>query len=157
MQTAVMILLILGFVFSLLGIIFLIINTINRKKAQKTLSWPVVNGAIMKSEIMEHASEDEDGLTTTTYEPVVEYTYQVMGQSHTSRRIAYGANRFDRRTATRMVEQYPQGGTVKVHFDSNKPAESVLETAVAGGKVFQIVGYIFLAVGVVCILVGMVL
>ena len=87
----------------------------------------------------------------------MEYTYQVMGETCTSRRIAFGASQFDRGTANRKVEQYPQGKVVEARYDPDKPGEAVLETVVAGGKTFQVVGIIFLAIGLVCVVVGLVL
>lgn len=158
METSGIITLVLGLIFGLLGLVFLIINNLNRKKAHKALAWPVASGTVTKTDIKEHTSvDDEDGITSTTYEPVVEYTYQVMGQPYTSRRIAYGASQFDKNTARQKVEQYPQGKTLEVRYNPDKPAEAVLETAVAGGKVFQVVGFLFLAIGLVCVLVGLVL
>lgn len=158
MEASGTITLILGVIFIILGLVFLIINNANRKKTQKALSWPVARGTVTHIEIKEHTSvDDEDGATSTTYEPVVEYTYQVMGQPYTSRRIAYGASQFDKNTAHQKMVQYPQGKVVEVRYNPDKPAESVLETVVAGGKAFQIVGLIFLLIGVVCVLVGLVL
>ena len=135
-------------VFGMLGMIFVVITLFNRRKAQKAQGWLVSSGTVTATDIRQHTSIDDDGSAGSTYfEPVVEYTYQVGEQTYTSRRIAFGANQFDSGTARKKVDQYPQGKSIEVRYNPEKPEEAVLETTVAGGKVFLILGFVFIAIG----------
>ena len=135
-------------IFAGCGAFFVIFTLLSRKKAQKAAGWRAVNGTITATEIKEHTSiDDEDGIGTTQYEPVVHYSYAVGGQTYTGKRIGYGFNRFDLGTARKKLEQYPQGSSVEVRYNPEKPEEAVLETTVGGSKVLLIVGMIFLVIG----------
>lgn len=70
--------LIILFIF-FLGVIGMIWSLRNRRKADQSKGWPSANGVITNAYINENRSTDEDGYTTTTYTPKVEYQFNVGG------------------------------------------------------------------------------
>ena len=148
MDTASIIFLALGVIFGGLGLIFLILGIRSRKKAQASLQWPVAQGSVISSTVVQHQDYDEDDhRTSTSYEPQVQYRFSVGGQEFLGKKIAFGANRFDMRRAQGMADQYPSGSAVNVHYNPDNPNEAVLQTKAAGGTVFMVVGIVFLVIG----------
>lgn len=140
-------------IFGGLGLAFLVIALVSRQKAQTSQRWPTAPGTVLSATLKEHVSHDHDDTPSThySYEPVVEYNYTVGGQTYSSRRIGYGANRFGRGQAAKILERYPVGSAVTVHYNPANPAEAVLETQAAGSTVFLILGIVFMAL---CLLSG---
>jgi hypothetical protein len=133
-----------------IGYALIVMEKSSRKKAEQTKSWPEVSGTVLESEVKEHLSMDDmEGTASSTYEPVVKYSYSVAGQEYSSDRIGYGPNQFDSRTASKMVSRYPQGSTVTVRHHPDNPAEAVLESKVSGSRVILIIGIAFIVIGVV--------
>jgi len=156
MGTGALIGLLIGFIFAFIGVIFLVIMFTTRKKAEAAKSWPTAQGTVLSSELSIHQDYDsDDHSSSTSYQPVVQYSYSVMGNQYTGSKIAFGANQFDRNTAQNMVNRYIAGNPVSVYYDPNDPAKAVLETQAAGSKVFMIVGIIFAVIGLMsCCLSG---
>lgn len=151
MQTG---LLIGGIVIILFGAIFIIVSIVMRKKAQAAQTWPVAPGQILFSTIETHTSSDSDGDSSTHYEPKVEYSYAVMGSPMKGTRISFGAMGSDFKAAQKTTTRYPVGASVSVHYNPEKPAESVLETTARGGTVFMVVGIVIAVVGIILIVVS---
>ncbi len=142
-----------GGVFGLIGVVFLVVALRARQKAKTSLGWPTTPGTITASSLQEHRHYDSDEGVSYSYEPVIQYRYTVMGSEYTGSKISFGANTFGRAQAQQQVNTYQPGINVTVHYNPEKPEEAVLETEAAGGKVFIIVGAIFLlvALGACCI------
>lgn len=132
----------------LLGLVFAVIGFVSRRRAEISKSWPTAPGEIITSTIVQHESTDSDGSSSTSYEPVVEYRYTVIGNPMMGKKIAFGANQFDYRTAQKVVARYPAGAQVQVHYNPDKPTEAVLETRANGGLVFLVIGVVSLIVGI---------
>lgn len=147
--------LLVGFILLLIGLIFLIIGMVAAKKAKAALTWPVIPGRVLSSQVVEHESTDSEGSSSVSYEPRVEYQYNVMGQTYTAKRIAYGANSFDYRKASEIAARYPVGAQVSVHYNPDKVKDATLETSAAGGKLFPILGGILGAAGLVTMIVSL--
>jgi hypothetical protein len=144
-----------GLVFLVLGVIFLIVGLVATKRAKAAQSWPSMPGTVMRSEVVRHESTDEDGSSSVTFEPVVEYSFSVMGQPFTGKRIAFGANRFNHNKAVEITARYPIGARPNVYYNPDKPKDSVLETSASGGKLFVILGGVFSAVGLVALIISL--
>lgn len=138
-----------GGIFFVLGVIFFIIGFTSTKRAQAAQTWPTVPGEIIRSDIVQHTDYDSDNSPSTSYEPVVQYTYSIMGQVMTGARIAFGANQFNYKKALEISGKYPVGTRVIVHYNPDKVNEATLETAARGGKAFTIIGIVELVVGVI--------
>ena len=139
----------------IVGLVFLIIGLVAIKRAKTAQLWPIIPGRVIRSSVVEHHSSDGDGGSSVTYEPLVEYEYNVMGQTFTSRRVAYGANRLAYKKAIEIVERYPTGTRVNVHYNPDKAKEATLETSASGGKLFPIIGGVFAALGLIGMLVSL--
>jgi hypothetical protein len=149
--------LVFGFVFGLVGVIFLIVGLITRSKTQTAKSWPTAQGTIVSTELREHNDDDsESGSSTVLFEPVVMYSYQAMGVACSGKKIGYGTDRLDRSSAQKKINQYPAGSRVTVYYNPENPSEAVLEVNGTGSKVFLILGIVFLVLGVIlCCISGM--
>lgn len=150
-----MIALIVGLFLILLGGVFLIVGLVATKRAKTAQSWPSIPGTVNRTDVVEHEDSDSDGFTSVTYEPVVEYNYAVMGQPFTSKRIAFGTNRYNYKKAQEIVSKYPAGARVNVFYNPEKPKDAVLETVAAGGKLLTILGLVLGAAGLVTMVVSL--
>ena len=119
-----------------------------RAQAEASQNWPVAAGSVVRSEIGESTSTDSDGDESTSYHPVVEYTYQVAGQSFNGKRITFGpvTGSSNPRKAQEVLSRYPSGGAVQVYYNPQKPGEAVLEKRASGTNVMLILGIVFLAI-----------
>lgn len=148
---------IFGLVFLLLGIIFLIVGLVAMKRAKAAQSWPSIPGTVNRTDVVKHEDSDSEGNSSVTYEPVVEYSYSVMGQPFSGKRIAFGTNRYNYKKAEEIVTRYQVGSRVNVYYNPDKPKDAVLETVAAGGKLFTIIGAAMFGVGVVVFIVSLIL
>ncbi len=122
-----------------------------RREAAQSLRWPSTPGRIIFSDISSVTSSrlvDED--QSTTYAPMIEYTYTVLGTEYHGKRIGFtggGTTSGMRGEAARMIKPYPVGSTTNVYYDPHNPADAVLEHKVVsqGGFLFMII--IFLLLG----------
>lgn len=147
---------IFGLVFLLLGVIFLIVGLVAMKRAKAAQSWPSISGTVDRTDVVQHEDSDSEGNSSVTYEPVVEYSYSVMGQPYTGKRIAFGTNRYNYKKAEEIVTRYQAGSRVNVYYNPEKPKDAVLETVAAGGKLLTILGAVMSAVGVVAFIAALI-
>ncbi len=95
------------------------------------LSYPVTPGIVTHSE-SECISSDEGG----SYRPKIKYTYVVAGKEYQGDRLHYGQMTHGPRTTQRIVDAYPVGKPVDVHYASRDPADSVLNAGWEGIDLF---------------------
>ena len=105
----------------LLGIIYAA-----RRGVAKAASWPSTMGTVTFSTVERRQSSD----STASY-PVVNYTYQVMGQMFEGRKIMPGPETGGS-FAHKVVARYPVGAQVMVYYDPNNPSDAVLERGMPG-------------------------
>jgi len=145
-----------GVVFFVVGLLFVVVYTINHGKVHKALTWPVISGTVVATDIKKHSySSGRGGQRRVHYEPIVNYTYAVGGQNYNGKRLTYGAIEVSEEAASEKLGQFPQGGPVEVHYNPRKPQEAVLELGLEAGKINLFAGYAFLGIGVLGILVGL--
>jgi hypothetical protein len=118
----------------------------SRQKAEASQSWPNTVGQITRSQVKQSTSTDDDGRTSYSYYPSVEYTYQVAGQNYTSKRTVFGALRGygNPAKAEADLQRYPLGAQVAVYYDPEKPGEAVLERKAGALSGMMIIGIICL-------------
>jgi len=145
----------LGGIVFIIGAVLAVLGLTSRRKADASQKWPVVGGRVITASLLEHSSSDpDDSISSVMYEPAVEYEYPVGGETLVGRRVAFGANRFDRGRAQRTLDRYPPGSLVNVRYNPENPREAVLETAAAGGNVLMIVGIVFSVLGLLACCLG---
>jgi hypothetical protein len=160
-STGLLIALCLGGVFFLLGIGLVIFGFVQHKKAKTSESWPTAGGSIVSARLDQSThTEDEDGhtYTSTSYRPVIEYTYEIGGKIYQGNRVFPGASMsYDHGTAQGIVNRYQPGAAVTVHYDPADPTQAVLETKSKGGNLFLILGAVFAVLGIIGCCIGIVI
>lgn len=112
---------IIGCVFVILNVIFLAIIIFTQRKMNAVQGWSSAMGTVLSSYLERRSSSDG----STNY-PVVQYSYQVGGQSYQGAKIAPGME-VGGTGAGKVVNRYPQGAQVMVFYDPNNPSDAVLE------------------------------
>ena len=105
----------------LLNAIFLTIIFFMRRKMATVSQWPSTMGVVQMSTIEQRSSDDG----YTDY-PVVQYSYQVGGQSYQSMKLAPGPE-VGGSGARNIVAKYPAGAQVMVFYNPQNPSDAVLE------------------------------
>jgi len=122
MNSLLLIVGIIGFVFLILNAVFLGIIFFMRRKMAAVSQWPSTMGTVVMSTI-EQRSSSEGGYTNY---PVVQYSYQVGGQAYQSMKLAPGPE-VGGTGAGRVVARYPAGAQVMVFYNPQNPSDAVLE------------------------------
>ena len=112
---------IIVFVLLILNAIFLTIIFFMRRKMAAVSQWPSTMGVVQMSTIDRRSSDDG----YTDY-PVVQYGYQVNGQSYQSMKLAPGPE-VGGTGARKVVAKYPAGAQVMVFYNPQNPSDAVLE------------------------------
>ena len=113
---------ILVFVLLILNAIFLGVIFFMRRKMAAVSQWPSTMGAV-NSSYLERRSSSEGG--STNY-PVVQYSYQVGGQTYQGTKLAPGPE-VGGTGAGKVVARYPEGAQVMVFYNPENPSDAVLE------------------------------
>jgi len=130
------------------------------ESAKASMGWPTTEGTVISSEVEKHRSTTGTGSkrrTSTTYEAEVLYEYAANGTTYSSTRVSFGGSGGSSSQAREIVNRYPKGKMVSVHFDPEQPDVSVLEPGVSFGCYVPIgIGVVFTVVGI-CVFLGGVL
>ena len=104
--------------------------------AEAQEKWPVTKAKIVSSEIAGRWSRRLPGTNrrTSRHSSIVEYSYQVSGQSF---------NAFQSSRSTAMASRYTKGTTVSVHYDPANPGNSILEPKLFQGRAVTWMGFVF--------------
>ena len=107
-------------------------------------SWPTADGVIDQAE-MNSQTNPKSGVT---YSADLSYHYQVAGISYSGTRLGFGMMFSTATYAQRILDRYPIGARVRVHYLPGDPEQAVLETGIHGGIWFSF------GVGAAIILLG---
>lgn len=147
-----------GGFFFLAGGLLLFFAIRTRKKSSASLSWPSTTGTIHSSTVRRNSSTDEDGHTSYTFSPIVEYDYLVNGQAYKGKTIHYGITPSpSMATAQKEVDRFAPGMQVTVFYNPEKPNEAVLEKKEVKSKVGLILGMVFMALTLCTCLISVVM
>ena len=147
----------IGGAIGLIGIALLVFGWSQRKKGSSTQNWPATTGTILSASLNQQSRRNQQGYHDITYAPVVEYTYDVNGQTYRSDTISSGwVTSYSLDMAQKKLSSYQPGSTIAVHYNPGNPAEAVLETKSASGNVFVLAGSIILVfgIGISCCVLG---
>ncbi len=135
--------------FTIAGAVLMIVGARNIQGAWESENWPHVDGTIIESKVGLHTSRSSNGRSSTSYSVDVGYSYTVEGKEFTGDRLRFGEmNSNKRRDANSKAKKFGEGKQVKVYYDPEEPAESVLEPGVHGSSWFlPIFGTVFFTVG----------
>ena len=112
-------------------------------KSLRSEHWPVTDGVILTAEVKAHSGKHGD-----TYSAEVTYSYRVNGSGYTGKKLAIGQISSSSSYAQGVLQRYPVGKKVSVHYSPGDPREAVLETGIHGGI------WICLGVGTAFVLAG---
>jgi hypothetical protein len=142
-SSQVLILVVVPGIFALVGAAMIFSGIRAKRAAERAATWPSIAGTVTSAEIVTHRHHNSKSHTTTyTYEPKVEYSYTVLGTPYTGKRLAYGPNSYAKNKADELLARYPQGQSVSVFYNTEDPAESVLNPAAPNTTVLTVVGII---------------
>lgn len=120
-------------VFILIGGAILYSGVKSLFEANASKSWPTVQGKVISSSV-DSKSSSKGG---TTYHAEVLYEYRVGGETHSSNDVAYGSYGSSNPSHARsIVNKYPAGKEVTVHYSPSNPSKSVLEAGISGQAFF---------------------
>ena len=143
---------ILGLVFLGAGIGVSVWGGRTLQNAKASSSWPKVQGQVVESDVERERSRSGTGRnrrTKTTYKANVFYDYSVNGTKYSSHKVSFGEySSSSPGHARRIVNRYPKGKTVEVHYNPEKPQVAVLEPGVSWSS------YMPLGIGVVFAIAG---
>ena len=113
---------ILVFVLLILNAIFLGVIFFMCRRMATVSKWPSTMGTVNAS-YLERRSSSEGG--STNY-PVVQYSYQIGGQTYQGSKLAPGPE-VGGTGAGKVVDRYPVGAQVMVFYNPENPSDAVLE------------------------------
>ncbi|MBS0206583.1 MAG: HEAT repeat domain-containing protein [Planctomycetes bacterium] len=121
--------------------------------AAASQSWPQATARILSCSIRSMESSDDTSQSITRYVPVVEYEFEVAGETIRGNRIKFGgtpqSTSLDK--AKQLAGQYAEGSSVTVYYDPEKPSQCTLDRHVSllGIIILVMFGVIFVIVGLV--------
>ncbi len=149
--------------FSGIGILLIFLYRRSKKKALNSMSWPETKGTVIKSEVAVGDSvfggDDDEGGSQPMYSAEISYTYQVGDTLHTSDRISFAVKSSNSKPdkAKAVTERYPEGSEVNVFYNPDQHEVAVLERSAKGSGVLNVMGIIFLSIGVISLIVGVII
>ncbi|MFL6538561.1 MAG: DUF3592 domain-containing protein [Chthoniobacterales bacterium] len=109
------------------------------REAISMKSWPVAKGSVLESKVEGYRQSAGSSGTfassparMTLYRPVVRYEYEVDGKRFRGDQIAQspGWNRAVPEFAEKIVQRYPTGSDIDVHYNPKRHDQAVLEPRV---------------------------
>jgi hypothetical protein len=120
----------------------------HRRYLARANAWPITPGEVVSSSIEQRRST-QNGKTRTTYLPVVEFAYTVEGNRLHSRQVKLGLEVSGSESlAQGIVDRYPAGSPVEVHYDPQDPSNAALENPTA-------TNWILLGVALACFAIAL--
>lgn len=97
-------------------------------RAEDSVKWPTAHGVVQSSSLEYHTGNKGGG----TYHAHVLYSYSLDGSNFSGDRIAYGDyGSSDPSHAQGIINRYPVGTKVTVHYMPSNPEECLLEPGIA--------------------------
>lgn len=117
-------------VFFGLGIFSLVQTILVTILGIKSTSWPIADGIIMRSEVVEKETQGYNELPTTSYRPYIDYAYQFGSTQYISNQVSlknpWTFTLGGKGKATEKVAKYPIGTHTKVFCNPRKQQQSTL-------------------------------
>jgi hypothetical protein len=158
-DTAFALILLLGAVISAgAGVALLLLAKRYRTTTAASLSWPSVEGRVTSAAIREGTRRVNDN-RMTVYHPEVAYEFEIDGRHYQGRHVdmsqlmGSSGGMLRQAKAEEIVDRYPIGSDVLVHYDPAQPERAVLVPGGSGGAPTTLIGAIaLLVVGIGCLI-----
>jgi hypothetical protein len=135
----------LGILFLVIGCVWVLYVNYLQRKVKQSLSWPSVQGEMVRSELVQRTTGSGVSGNSTTYRAEVEYNYQVRARSYRGDKVCIGVdvgtgslNRGEERG-----ERYPVKSPVTVYYNPDNPQEACLERKVDAPFFLYLIGGAF--------------
>ena len=136
------------------GILFMYRAVSGRLKAKKALTWPVVQGRVISSEVVEDRLRSATGKATIAYVPDISYEYNVNGTTYTGSAVIFGVKTYDYITASRICEKFSVESEPNVYYNPDDAQDSVLLPQATEGLRSLIPGIFFIVSGILIGVMG---
>lgn len=137
--------------FGLFGVKIFLSYQHTKQKLADSQFWPEGEAKVVAAEVERIVRRDEES-STTTFLPLVAYTYNVEGLEYHGDQIGFGKFEFSSaKKANAIVNHYPVGESVNVFFNPLDPQEAVLERTIYRPSSYLISGVIFILVMLIMI------
>jgi len=125
-----------GAVFSAVSVYFAIgIFTGGSQQRDAAANFEPVTATVLASDVVSSRTGNPGASgNVTSYQPRIEFQYEVDGKTHRSKRFAYLASRFDRETVEGIVERYPVGGRCTAYYNPAIPEQAILHRSAEAGE-----------------------
>jgi len=147
--------LIFGITFAICGLVAIMVGRSMSEKDRAIAGWPRAPGTITTSHLenVETTVKDNRGgfyRRITVPAPIVKYTYTADGRELQGDRVS----RFHMAFTKDPLSRFPLGQAVSVYYDPNDPTTAYLEAPRSpAAKIFAILGWTFVLLGIVAPLV----
>ncbi|MFX0013325.1 MAG: DUF3592 domain-containing protein [Promethearchaeota archaeon] len=129
-------------IFGLGGLLasFFFIRSLLEVKA--STKWPSTEGKIISSFL--DVRQGEEGFY---YQPVINYSYNVEGREYGATRVIIGQLPMNtgKKWAHTVLDNYPMGKSVRVHYDPRSPTKAVLEPGM--NSQYKILWFLTIVIG----------
>lgn len=144
---------VMGTVAAAAGLGVVLSGLISFASAMARANWPTAPGRITGSVVAasEWTMRSRSGTRhRTVYTPQIQYEYAAGGRTYSGDRVSFGqsGSSGSQGFAQQVVDRYPLGREVSVHYNPSAPDESVLEAGLPG------VVFLPIVVGLVLLLIG---
>jgi len=134
-----------------LGVILFLLDFRLLYKSIQSDNWSQTEGIITKSELYKSGGGD----SSVSYEPLVEYQYEVDGKLYKSKRLYFGSSigsSFKKRKSQKYVNKFTTNTKTTVYYNQLNTKQSVLEPGIHSeilllfvtGLLMFIIGYLSL-------------
>jgi hypothetical protein len=113
-------------IISLVAVFFIVMGTREWMRAAESSSWPVVEGKILKSSLIESRHRSK-GSTRTEYRPGVEFAYSMGGVERTGSKLSFRVSSWSRAAAQEYVDAHPVGSACSVSVSPDEAELAVLD------------------------------
>ena len=129
----------------------------NLAQARKSEHWLTTTGKIISSDLDSLTETNEEGFSTTTYIAKILFTDEISGVPYQGDCINfdYGMRTSNLRIQQAIIDQYPEGRSVTVYYDPEKPDQAVLERKVNAAFTTLVVAAIFILIGIIIALTSL--
>lgn len=115
----------------MVGVIAMILiaySAINLRQGGASKSWPSVEGKITRAQIVPREVVRAKKQKVVLYDAAIAYSYTVAGHEYTSEKVRTDLQAQPHTAeAERLIELYPVGRSVTVHYNPANPDDSLLE------------------------------
>jgi len=124
-----------GAVFSAVSLYFAIgIFTSGQQQNDAAANYLPVTATVLASDVVSSRTSNPGATgNVTSYQPRIEFEYEVDGKTYRSKRFAYLVSGFDRETVEGIVKRYPVGGRCTAYYDPAQPRQAILHRSAGGG------------------------